>query len=81
MTAGALLGRERLVVHLHTRTVERAAVGAVVALAAVLRLVAPTGTPLDPFYDAAVRSMGTSWQGRSRPPSRGSASFAFPSAS
>jgi 4-amino-4-deoxy-L-arabinose transferase-like glycosyltransferase len=34
---------------------------AVVALAAVLRLVALARVPLDPYYDAAVRSMGTSW--------------------
>jgi 4-amino-4-deoxy-L-arabinose transferase-like glycosyltransferase len=40
---------------------ERGAALVVVALAAVLRLAAPGRTPLDPFYDAAVRSMGTSW--------------------
>jgi 4-amino-4-deoxy-L-arabinose transferase-like glycosyltransferase len=34
---------------------------AVVALAGVLRLVALARVPLDPYYDAAVRSMGTSW--------------------
>lgn len=33
----------------------------VLALAAALRLVALGRTPTDPFYDAAVRSMGTSW--------------------
>ncbi len=31
------------------------------ALAAVLRLVALGGVPTNPYYDAAVRSMGTSW--------------------
>jgi hypothetical protein len=30
----------------------------VIALAAALRLAAPGGTPLDPFYDPAVRSIG-----------------------
>ncbi|MDA0161685.1 glycosyltransferase family 39 protein [Solirubrobacter ginsenosidimutans] len=43
------------------RTVERVAVGAVFALAAALRFAALGRTPVDPFYDAAVRSMGTSW--------------------
>lgn len=40
---------------------ERLAAVAVIALAAALRLVTLGRTPLDPFYDAAVRSMGTSW--------------------
>jgi 4-amino-4-deoxy-L-arabinose transferase-like glycosyltransferase len=40
---------------------ERLAAVAVIALAAALRLVTLARTPLDPFYDAAVRSMGTSW--------------------
>ena len=31
------------------------------ALAAVLRLAALSGVPTNPYYDAAVRSMGTSW--------------------
>jgi 4-amino-4-deoxy-L-arabinose transferase-like glycosyltransferase len=34
---------------------------AVLALAAVLRLSALAGVPTNPYYDAAVRSMGTSW--------------------
>jgi 4-amino-4-deoxy-L-arabinose transferase-like glycosyltransferase len=34
---------------------------AVVVLAAALRLIALARVPLDPYYDAAVRSMGTSW--------------------
>jgi 4-amino-4-deoxy-L-arabinose transferase-like glycosyltransferase len=34
---------------------------AVVVLAAALRLVALARVPVDPYYDAAVRSMGTSW--------------------
>src|ERR671935_1635312 len=34
---------------------------AVLALAAVLRLAALGGVPTNPYYDAAVRSMGTSW--------------------
>jgi 4-amino-4-deoxy-L-arabinose transferase-like glycosyltransferase len=34
---------------------------AVLALAAVLRVVALGGVPTNPYYDAAVRSMGTSW--------------------
>lgn len=42
-------------------TAERVAPGVVFALAAVLRLAGLGRTPLDPFYDAAVRSMGTSW--------------------
>jgi 4-amino-4-deoxy-L-arabinose transferase-like glycosyltransferase len=33
----------------------------VLALAAVLRLAALGGVPTNPYYDAAVRSMGTSW--------------------
>jgi 4-amino-4-deoxy-L-arabinose transferase-like glycosyltransferase len=44
-----------------TRAGSRAAAPAVLALAAGLRVVALSRTPLDPFYDAAVRSMGTSW--------------------
>ena len=40
---------------------ERLAAGAVFALAAALRFAGLGRTPLDPFYDAAVRSMGTSW--------------------
>ena len=43
------------------RTVEGVAVGAVFALAAALRFVTLGQTPVDPFYDAAVRSMGMSW--------------------
>jgi 4-amino-4-deoxy-L-arabinose transferase-like glycosyltransferase len=42
---------------------DRLAAGAVFALAAALRLAVPGRTPLDPFYDAAVRSMSTSWHG------------------
>jgi 4-amino-4-deoxy-L-arabinose transferase-like glycosyltransferase len=34
---------------------------AVLALAGVMRLVALGGVPTNPYYDAAVRSMGTSW--------------------
>src|SRR4051794_34978145 len=34
----------------------------VLALAAVLRLTNLGAVPTDPYYDAAVRSMGTSWQ-------------------
>ena len=34
---------------------------AVLALAAVLRLTALSAVPTNPYYDAAVRSMGTSW--------------------
>ena len=34
---------------------------AVLALAAVLRLAALGRVPTNPYYDAAVRSMGTSW--------------------
>src|SRR5262245_40357059 len=33
----------------------------VLALAAVLRLAALSGVPTNPYYDAAARSMGTSW--------------------
>src|SRR5947209_9796551 len=36
-------------------------VTAVTALAGVLRLVALSGTQTNPYYDAAVRSMGQSW--------------------
>src|SRR4051812_12446305 len=35
--------------------------GGVFALAAALRMLGGARTPVDPFYDAAVRSMGTSW--------------------
>jgi 4-amino-4-deoxy-L-arabinose transferase-like glycosyltransferase len=42
-------------------TAERLAACAVFALAAALRFAGLGRTPLDPFYDAAVRSMGTSW--------------------
>src|SRR3954447_13088071 len=45
----------------HAIAWERLAAAAVFVFAAVLRLADPAGTPLDPFYDAAVRSMGTSW--------------------
>ncbi|MEN3281714.1 MAG: hypothetical protein V7607_2854 [Solirubrobacteraceae bacterium] len=41
--------------------VERLAAAAVFALAAALRFTGVGRTPVDPFYDAAVRSMGTSW--------------------
>jgi 4-amino-4-deoxy-L-arabinose transferase-like glycosyltransferase len=41
--------------------VERLAAVAVFALAAALRFAGLGRTPLDPFYDASVRSMGTSW--------------------
>jgi 4-amino-4-deoxy-L-arabinose transferase-like glycosyltransferase len=34
---------------------------AVLALASILRLTALAGVPTNPYYDAAVRSMGTSW--------------------
>src|SRR5439155_23846870 len=44
-----------------TRSTERLAAGAIFALAAALRFAAPGRTRLDPFYDAAVRSMGASW--------------------
>src|SRR5436305_11874917 len=40
---------------------ERLAAMAVFTLAAAVRIVALARTPVDPFYDAAVRSMGTSW--------------------
>jgi 4-amino-4-deoxy-L-arabinose transferase-like glycosyltransferase len=40
---------------------ERVAAMAVFTLAAALRIVALRETPLDPFYDAAVRGMGSSW--------------------
>lgn len=42
-------------------TAAAATAAAVVALAAALRLAALARTPPDPYYDAAVRSMGTSW--------------------
>ena len=41
---------------------EWVAVGAVLAGAAALRLIALGAVRLDPFYDAAVRSMGMSWK-------------------
>jgi 4-amino-4-deoxy-L-arabinose transferase-like glycosyltransferase len=44
-----------------TRALALAALGLTVALAAVLRLVELGAVRLDPFYDAAVRSMGISW--------------------
>jgi 4-amino-4-deoxy-L-arabinose transferase-like glycosyltransferase len=34
---------------------------AILALASILRLTALAGVPTNPYYDAAVRSMGTSW--------------------
>ena len=40
---------------------DRVALGCVLAVALGLRAVALAGTPLDPFYDAAVRTMGGSW--------------------
>jgi 4-amino-4-deoxy-L-arabinose transferase-like glycosyltransferase len=40
---------------------ERLALAAVLVVALVLRAVALAGTPLNPFYDAAVRTMGGSW--------------------
>jgi 4-amino-4-deoxy-L-arabinose transferase-like glycosyltransferase len=43
------------------RFVAPAATAAVLALAAVLRLAALSRVPTNPYYDAAVRSMGTSW--------------------
>jgi 4-amino-4-deoxy-L-arabinose transferase-like glycosyltransferase len=43
-----------------TRAGSHAAPAAVFVLAAALRFVALSRSPLDPFYDAAVRSMGTS---------------------
>jgi 4-amino-4-deoxy-L-arabinose transferase-like glycosyltransferase len=61
MTTGLTLPNDIAVARPSARTLERAAVVAVVVLAAVLRLIALGHTPLDPFYDAAVRSMGTSW--------------------
>ncbi|HET6507469.1 MAG TPA: glycosyltransferase family 39 protein [Baekduia sp.] len=39
----------------------RVALGGVLVVAAALRAVALGATPLDPFYDAAVRTMGGSW--------------------
>jgi 4-amino-4-deoxy-L-arabinose transferase-like glycosyltransferase len=48
-------------VRARARAVERLAAAAVFALAAALRFAGLGQTPLDPFYDAAVRSMGTSW--------------------
>ena len=44
-----------------SRVAQKALVGSGFALAAALRVVTLGRTPLDPFYDAAVRSMGTSW--------------------
>jgi 4-amino-4-deoxy-L-arabinose transferase-like glycosyltransferase len=43
------------------RRADRVALGCVLAVALGLRAVALAGTPLDPFYDAAVRTMGGSW--------------------
>jgi 4-amino-4-deoxy-L-arabinose transferase-like glycosyltransferase len=43
------------------RPAERLAALAIVVLAAALRFAGLGRTPLNPFYDAAVRSMGTSW--------------------
>jgi 4-amino-4-deoxy-L-arabinose transferase-like glycosyltransferase len=40
---------------------DRVALGGVLAVALALRAVALAGTPLNPFYDAAVRTMGGSW--------------------
>src|ERR1700704_7020300 len=45
-----------------SRRWEWAAAAIVVALAAALRLIELGAVRLDPFYDAAVRSMGTSWK-------------------
>lgn len=47
--------------HLAVAAPERIALGGVLAAAAVLRVVALGATPLNPFYDAAVRTMGGSW--------------------
>lgn len=54
-------GHRRAAVAGRVRGAERLAAGAVVALAAVLRLTAIGATPIDPFYAGAVRSMGLSW--------------------
>jgi len=43
------------------RVARPAVTAGVVVLAAALRMAGSAHTPLDPFYDAAVRSMGTSW--------------------
>jgi 4-amino-4-deoxy-L-arabinose transferase-like glycosyltransferase len=50
-----------LAVRARAGTAERLAACAVFALAAALRFAGLGRTPLDPFYDAAVRSMATSW--------------------
>jgi 4-amino-4-deoxy-L-arabinose transferase-like glycosyltransferase len=44
-----------------TVTVARGALAGIVALAAALRFQGLGSMPLNPYYDAAVRSMGTSW--------------------
>src|SRR3712207_4418804 len=43
------------------RLAPRLALGAIVAAAAALRFSAVAAVELNPYYDAAVRSMGTSW--------------------
>jgi 4-amino-4-deoxy-L-arabinose transferase-like glycosyltransferase len=48
-------------VRIQGRTAEWALVGAITLGAAVLRLLHIDQVPPDPFYDAAVRSMGMSW--------------------
>jgi 4-amino-4-deoxy-L-arabinose transferase-like glycosyltransferase len=45
----------------HARAAQWALVGAITVGAAVLRLAQMAKVPPDPFYDAAVRSMSTSW--------------------
>ena len=61
MSIAVGLGRQRASAGTRALAAEWLAPALVFVAAAALRLAAPARTPLDPFYDAAVRSMGTSW--------------------
>jgi 4-amino-4-deoxy-L-arabinose transferase-like glycosyltransferase len=55
------LPRDRALAGARTRVATSAALAAVTALAAALRLASFARVPPNPYYDAAVRSMGQSW--------------------
>jgi len=56
------LARPHLRLHVGARTLAIAAAGAIVAAALALRLANLGRVATDPFYDAAIRSMGLSWK-------------------